>query len=128
MPASDPICPAGTAFAAAVDTVRSGHQSVADAAAALAGRLTDEELLWLLDGDLTMLRGIAGMSQRYNSVPFPAGRIDRLGIPGIRFTDGPRGVTLGASTAFPVALAPIRMGPRGAAGSTCCCQVKRSKR
>ena len=105
MPASDPICPAGTPFAAAVDTVRRGHQSVAEAAAALAGRLTDDELLWLLDGDLTMLRGITGMSQRYNSVPFAAGRIDRLGIPGIRFTDGPRGITLGTSTAFPVALA-----------------------
>ena len=92
-------------FAAAVDAVRRGHQSVAEAAAALAGRLTDDELLWLLDGDLTMLRGITGMSQRYNSVPFAAGRIDRLGIPGIRFTDGPRGITLGTSTAFPVALA-----------------------
>ncbi len=105
MPVSDPICPAGSAFAAAVDAVRRDHQSLTDAAAALAGRLTDEELLWLLDGDLTMLRGLTGMSQRYNSVPFVAGRIDRLGIPGIRFTDGPRGVTLGTSTAFPVALA-----------------------
>ena len=105
MPASDPICPAGTAFAAAVDAVRRGDQGIADAAEALTRRLTGEELLWLLDGDLTMLRGITGMSQRYNSVPFAAGRIDRLGIPGIRFTDGPRGVTLGTSTAFPVALA-----------------------
>ncbi len=45
------------------------------------------------------------MSERYNKVPFEAGRIDRLGIPGIRFTDGPRGVALGSSTAFPVAIA-----------------------
>jgi beta-glucosidase len=105
MPATDPVCPPGTAFATAVDAVRQGRQDVEQAASGLISLLTDAELLYLLDGDLTILRGLIGMSQRYNKVPFEAGRIDRLGIPGIRFTDGPRGVTLGASTAFPVAIA-----------------------
>lgn len=105
MPVSDPICPPDTAFAAAVDRVRRDGQSLDAAVADLIGRLTDPELLWLLDGDLTIRRGLKEMSQRYNKVPFEAGRIDRLGIPGIRFTDGPRGVALGASTAFPVAIA-----------------------
>ncbi len=99
------LCPPGTAFAAAVAAVRSGEQDLDTAVADLVGKLTDDEVLWLLDGDLTILRGLAEMSSRYNKVPFGAGRIDRLGIPGIRFTDGPRGVALGASTAFPVALA-----------------------
>ena len=102
---TDVICPPDTAFAAAVAAVRTGERDVDAAAADLVGRLTDPELLWLLDGDLTVRRGLREMSDRYNKVPFQAGRIDRLGIPGIRFTDGPRGVALGASTAFPVAIA-----------------------
>lgn len=105
MSPNDPICPPNTAFAAAVETVRRGEGTVDGAAAELVGRLTDPELLWLLDGDLTILRGIREMSARYNKVPFEAGRVERLGIPGFRFTDGPRGVALGASTAFPVAIA-----------------------
>ena len=105
MPDHDRGRPPGTAFAAAVDSVRRGEQDLDTAVADLIGRLTDPELLWLLDGDLTILRGVREMSQGYNKVPFPAGRIDRLGIPGILFTDGPRGVAVGASTAFPVAIA-----------------------
>ena len=96
---------ADSAFAVAVGAVRRGEQSFDAAVAALIDQLTEGELLWLLDGDLTILRGVREMSQRYNRVPFEGGRIDRLGIPGIRFTDGPRGVALGASTAFPVAIA-----------------------
>ena len=97
--------PSDTAFAAAVEAVLHGDQTLDAAVADLIDRLTERELLWLLDGDLTILRGVREMSQRYNKVPFEGGRIDRLGIPGIRFTDGPRGVALGASTAFPVAIA-----------------------
>jgi beta-glucosidase len=102
---TDPCYPPDTAFDAAVSTVQRGEQPLEVAVADLVARLTDPELLWLLDGDLTIRRGLTEMSRRYNKVPFEAGRIDRLGIPGIQFTDGPRGVALGASTAFPVALA-----------------------
>ena len=105
MPVTDPICPADTPFATAVEAVRRGERELDEAVADLVGQLTDDELLWLLDGDVTVLRGMIEISDRYNKVPFEAGRIDRLGVPGIRFTDGPRGVTLGASTAFPVAVA-----------------------
>jgi beta-glucosidase len=105
MPVSGIICPPDTAFAAAVAAVRTGERTLDASVADVVGRLTDPELLWLLDGDLTVRQGLREMSERYNKKPFQAGRIDRLGIPGIRFTDGPRGVALGASTAFPVAIA-----------------------
>ena len=105
MSVTEPIGPTETAFAAAVDSARRGAQSLEAAVADLIGAMTERDLLWLLDGDLTILRGMREMSERYNKVPFEAGRIDRLGIPGIRFTDGPRGVALGSSTAFPVAIA-----------------------
>jgi beta-glucosidase len=60
----------------------------------------------LLDGDLGFWRGVATWARDgYNRVPIVAGAIARLGLPGLRFTDGPRGVTLGRSTCFPVAMA-----------------------
>lgn len=102
---TDPICPPGTRFAAAVEAVRAGKASIADAVAQLLRELNDDEMLGLLDGDLSLRAGLAGMMRRYNEVPYEAGRVDRLGIPGIRFTDGPRGVVVGSSTAFPVAIA-----------------------
>ena len=42
---------------------------------------------------------------RYNFRPFRAGEDRRLGIPPLRFTDGPRGVALNRSTCFPVSMA-----------------------
>ena len=101
---NNPICQPGTPFAAAVEAVRTGACDVDRAVSDLLGRLSDAELLWMLDGDLRMLKGAVSAARRYGAAPFEAGRIDRLGIPGVRFTDGPRGVVLGASTAFPVAI------------------------
>ncbi|KAJ5375773.1 glycoside hydrolase superfamily [Penicillium concentricum] len=45
------------------------------------------------------------LCHRYNYELFVHGSIPRLGIPGTRFTDGSRGVVMGSSTAFPVAMA-----------------------
>ncbi|SHN47372.1 glycoside hydrolase family 3 protein [Cryptosporangium aurantiacum] len=101
---TDAVCEPGTPFAAEVDAVRDG-KPVEDAARSLTAQLTDAELLWLLDGDESLRRGGRAMARAYNTVPIEAGRVDRLGIPGIRFTDGPRGVVVGASTAFPAAIA-----------------------
>jgi beta-glucosidase len=41
----------------------------------------------------------------YNIEPIVEGAIDRIGLPGLRFADGPRGVVVGRSTAFPVSMA-----------------------
>ncbi len=67
--------------------------------------LTPDERLWLLDGDAEFWAGIAEMAQGYNLKPIVMGQIDRVGIPGLRFSDGPRGVVMGRSTAFPVSMA-----------------------
>lgn len=92
-----------TPFQSAVEAVRGGR-CADDAAAELVAALTDSELLWLLDGDRTLAKTFGGFRSGY----FPrvtAGRIDRVGIPGLRFTDGPRGVVIGPATSFPVAIA-----------------------
>jgi beta-glucosidase len=104
---TDALYQPGTAFAAAVDAVRADGSTIMEVVDELARELTDAELLGLLDGDTTILRGALAMvaAKRYMASPVEAGRVDRLGIPGIRFTDGPRGVALGASTSFPVAIA-----------------------
>ncbi|MGP3980159.1 glycoside hydrolase family 3 C-terminal domain-containing protein [Streptomyces sp. KR80] len=94
-----------TAFSAAVAAVRASRH--ADAAAEkLLAQLTRKERLALLDGDLPFWQGLADMmTNGYNRAPLPMGRIDRLGIPGLLFSDGPRGVVMGHSTAFPVSMA-----------------------
>jgi beta-glucosidase len=45
------------------------------------------------------------MARHYNETPYVAGAVPRLGVPGIRFSDGPRGVVMGHATAFPVPMA-----------------------
>ncbi len=37
--------------------------------------------------------------------PWPAAVVERLGVPGIQFADGPRGCVIGDATAFPVSMA-----------------------
>lgn len=84
--------------------VRAGTIDADQAADRLIGMMTDRELLGLLDGDsprrlLPLIPVLLGRR------PFVAGRVPRLGIPGVRFSDGARGVVIGASTAFPVSMA-----------------------
>jgi beta-glucosidase len=94
-----------SAFSDAVAGVRAGGSPDA-AAEDLLNRLTPDERLRLLDGDLEFWDGMADMMiNGYNRTPLPMGRIDRLGIPGLLFSDGPRGVVMGQSTAFPVSMA-----------------------
>ncbi|BBW99937.1 beta-glucosidase [Mycolicibacterium moriokaense] len=96
----------GTSFADAVDAVRRGEKSSEEAADEILRMLTDRELLWLLDGDKPMVKSVVdGARTRTNFLAVTAGRIDRIGIPGLRFTDGPRGVGIAPSTSFPVSIA-----------------------
>jgi len=70
----------------------------------ISSALTLDEKIWMLSGDLK-LRGLLVMAVRYNKDVYVGGEVERLGIPGVRFTDGPRGVAIGRSTAFPVPMA-----------------------
>ncbi|MDU0349488.1 beta-glucosidase family protein [Actinomyces sp. MRS3W] len=94
-----------TPFDAAVQAVRGGADPFVEAGA-LYDRLTDAERLGLLDGDQPFWEGMAEMmTVGYNTVPYVHGEVARLGIPGTRFIDGPRGCVAGHGTAFPVSMA-----------------------
>ena len=102
--APDPAHGDKSAYAEAVRAIRASETDPDTAAASLIERMTDAELLWLLDGD-SPRRALPLIPWRLSRRPFVAGAVPRLGIPGIRFSDGARGVVIGASTAFPVAMA-----------------------
>ncbi|HKY68123.1 MAG TPA: glycoside hydrolase family 3 C-terminal domain-containing protein, partial [Acidimicrobiales bacterium] len=79
--------------------------AVEERARDLVDQMTLHEKLHLLSGDGPLVRGLAEMARRYNGTPYVAGALPRLGVPGVRFTDGPRGVVMGHATAFPVPMA-----------------------
>ena len=94
-----------TAWDDAVAAVEGGA-TVTEAAAALVAQMTDDERLWCLDGDIPFWAGMADLGTGgYHRRPFLAARVERLGIPGFAFSDGPRGVVVGNATAFPVTMA-----------------------
>jgi len=68
--------------------------------------LSDDELLWCVDGDSPMWAGLELLGRGgYHDAPFPAARLPRVGFPGFSFSDGPRGVVMGNATCFPVSMA-----------------------
>jgi beta-glucosidase len=71
----------------------------------LLDELTLHEKLHMLSGDTPPVSGLIGLVRHYNEEPYVAGAVPRLGIGGIRFSDGPRGVVMGHATAFPVPMA-----------------------
>jgi beta-glucosidase len=94
-----------TAFDDAVRAVQAGRSAI-DSAQELYAQLDDEERLWVLDGDTDFWEGLAAFrSEGYNRTPIVHGAVTRLGLPGTRFVDGPRGCVAGAATAFPVSMA-----------------------
>lgn len=77
-------------------------------ARALLAQLSSGEKLSLLDGDTPFWSGMADIALRDASHrhPWPAGQVPRLGLQGLHFVDGPRGVVLrGGATTFPVPMA-----------------------
>ena len=77
-------------------------------ARALLAQLTPAEKLGLLDGDTPFWSGMVDIALRDASHrhPWPAGQLPRLGLSGLHFVDGPRGVVLaGGATTFPVPMA-----------------------
>jgi beta-glucosidase-like glycosyl hydrolase len=91
-------------FDDAVQDIKNGLPTD-DTVAKLLSQLSQKEQLYLLDGDEPFWQGLGTiLCDRYNRVPFVMGAVPRLKIPGIKFTDGPRGIVMGASTCFPVSM------------------------
>ncbi|MBX3313235.1 MAG: glycoside hydrolase family 3 C-terminal domain-containing protein [Actinobacteria bacterium] len=94
-----------TTFDDARAAVRAGT-SIDDAAAGLVASMTPEERLWCLDGDQPTWAGLGSLgSGGYHRSPFPAAQVERIGLDGVAFADGPRGCVIGNATAFPVSMA-----------------------
>jgi len=71
----------------------------------LLAQLTLDEKINMMCGDLPFWQGLYQMlGVGYASQPWIAGAVPRLGIPGVRFADGPRGVMLVGATTFPVSM------------------------
>jgi len=80
--------------------------SVDEAAKGLVANLSEHERLWCLDGDAPTWAGLKFLNDDgYHKSVFVGAELDRIGFPGIRFSDGPRGAVVGNATAFPVPMA-----------------------
>ena len=94
-----------TAYEEALGRVAQGADARAEAAAIVA-EMSVEERIHCLDGGSPFWAGLTDMGQGgYHQRPFPGARVERLGVPGFNFSDGPRGAVIGPATAFPVSMA-----------------------
>jgi beta-glucosidase len=98
---------AEAAFAGLQTTVALTPSQIDERAKALRDNLSLEEKISLMHGQLSLWPGIAAMTAPggYSSQFWVAGEVARVGVPGLRFTDGPRGVILDGGTTFPVSMA-----------------------
>ena len=102
-----PSTPASAAFAGLETAESLSPEEIDRRARDLRDRLSLDEKISLMHGLLPIWRGLAEMTapNGYSSRVWPAGEIARLGVPGIRFSDGPRGIILDGATTFPVSMA-----------------------
>ena len=73
---------------------------------ALISEMTVKEKLRMLKGHAMKItaKNCLKNGRFYNAEPYPAGGCERLKIPEVLFTDGPRGIVLRHSTCFPVSM------------------------
>ena len=68
--------------------------------------MSESEKLAALSGELDFWPGLVRMTEgAYQRQTWNSPAVERLGITGIRFIDGPRGVVMAGATTFPVAIA-----------------------
>jgi hypothetical protein len=74
------------------------------AISSIVGQLSVKEMIEFLSGETTFYRGSSEMMSPggYASRPWVAARNQRVGMAGIKFVDGPRGIVLKGGTTFPV--------------------------
>ena len=98
---------AAAAFASLETAEKLTPTQIEERARALRDQLSLDEKVSLMHGQLPLWPGLAAMTAPggYSSQVWVAGAVPRLGIPGIRFSDGPRGVILEGATTFPVSMA-----------------------
>ena len=67
-------------------------------------QLSTQEMIDCLSGETSFYRGSSVMLSPnwYASRPWIAARKEKLGLPGVKFVDGPRGIILKGGTTFPV--------------------------
>src|SRR5258708_2985553 len=95
----------GPAFASLETTERLSNEQIDARARELFGQLTQDEKIKMMSGDLPFWPGMADMlGGGYADHPWVAGAVPRLGIPGVRFADGPRWWIMDAVTTFPVSM------------------------
>jgi beta-glucosidase len=95
----------GPAFASLETAERLSDEQIDARAGELLGQLTQDEKIKMMSGDTPFWLGMADMmGGGYADHPWVAGAVLRLGIPGVRFADGPRGVIMDGGTTFPVSM------------------------
>ena len=72
----------------------------------LLGEMTLKEKVRLMQGHAmgVTIKNTLTKGRYYNGEAYPAGGCERLGIPPVLFTDGPRGIVMGKCTCFPVSM------------------------
>lgn len=94
-----------TDFDNAVQRVKDGEDAWG-VAAELLSKLSQDEKLALLQGDPPFWQGLLDLyTDVYSTKPYVLGQIARLGAPGVRYCDGPRGVNIRRATVFPCSTA-----------------------
>ena len=101
------MTPTDAAFAGLQTAETLTASQIDERARTLRDQLSLDEKISLMHGQLPLWTGLAAMMAPggYSSQFWVAGEAPRLGVPGIRFTDGPRGVILEGATTFPVSMA-----------------------
>ena len=81
-----------------------------DRAKKIVEQMSLEEKVYLMSGRISLedvgdVFNNPGPDNHYNIFPYPAGGNERLGVPELKFCDGPRGVVCYRATCFPVTMA-----------------------
>jgi beta-glucosidase len=88
------------------DAAKLSPQEIDTRCQELLAQLTLDEKIAIMCGDPSFWSGMVDMmGGGYADHPWHAGTLPRLGIPGIRFVDGPRGIVMDGATTFPAAMA-----------------------